>query len=1161
VVLHIHRAERADRLVTVLGGILAQPLDDPMAAELVAVPTRGVERWVAQQLSTGLGTTTGREDGVCANVEFPFPARLVDAALAAGGSPATAAVWRPERLVWPLLEVVAVCRAEEWCASLGAALGDPSGPSDRRFGIVRHVADLFDRYGVHRPTMVRAWARGEEVDDLGQPLPADAVWQARLWSRLRHHVGVPSPAEHLRDACAVIAADPDLVDLPPRLSLFGVTRVPATHAEVLRALARGRDVHLFALHPSPVLWADVAAGARRAVPILRRDDPSAAAARHPLLASWGRDAREMQLVLTGGVDDDVDDRHHPVHLAPRTLLERIQDDVRTNVRPPGVPFDDGPVATPAGDDHRMVLDAHDRSVSVHSCHGRARQVEVLRDAVLHLLAEDPTLEPRDVIVMCPDVEVFAPLIHAAFGAAMDPADEDPATLPLGARPVDLRVRLADRSLRQTNPVLGVVSELLELAGGRLTASQVLDLAARHPVRARFGFDDDDLGRLEEWVGAAGIRWGLDADHRRPYGLGDLDANTWRSGLDRLLLGAAMTEDDLTLVGGVLPLDDVDSGDLDLAGRLAELVGRLVAVVAAFGPAQPIGAWMAAIADAAAALTATADGDEWQTGELRRLLGDVLDEATPAALRPVAAHGDAAGGDLTLPEIRALLADRLRGRPTRANFRTGHLTVCTLVPMRSVPHRVVCLLGLDDGVFPRPGAPDGDDLVQRAPCVGDRDARSEDRQLLLDALLAATDTLLVTYSGRDPRTNARLPPAVPLGELLDVVDATARDADGGSARHRITVEHPLQPFDARNFTPGASGRPGPWSFDPVNRRGADALRRPSVPVAPGLAGPLPARPPGTVEIDDLVRFVQHPVRAFLRQRLGISLTDRSDEVDDGVPIELDGLGRWGVGDRMLNARLRGVPAEVCEAAEVARGTLPPGVLGEALVTRIAPVVERLVGAATARSHTGTPRAIDISVEVGDGDTVVGTIGGLIGAVAGTVTYSNIRARQRLDAWVRLLALSAAEPDTAWSTVTIGQYAKGVGVVTLGPLPGSPGQRARTAIDHLRVLVDLYRRGMREPLPLYAETSAAWAAAVRAGRDGVAAARASWESEPGGWDREDRDAEHRWVLGGAVELAALLDAGARPDESGEGWPDTESTRIGRYAVRLWAPLLELEQIEPA
>ena len=768
--LHLHRAERADALVVALGGVVVDPLDDPMAAEVVAVPTRGVERWLAQRLSTRLGASAGRADGVCANIDFPYPGSLIGEAVAAAtGVERDADPWVASRSVWPLLEVIDAALGEPWLDPLASYLGataaeaedDPTffGRRARRFGSARHLADLYDRYGVHRPAMLRAWAMKDDVDGAGRPLAPQWAWQAELWRRLRDRIGLASPAERLDDACTSLRARPAVVDLPGRLSLFGLTRLPASFLAVLRALAEHREVHLFLLHPSAVLWDRIVerVGPRASV-VPRPSDPTANLPANPLLTSWGRDAREMQLVLTAGAADGelagdshgevpIADRHHPIEASETTLLQRIQAAVRADRPPPGLPL--------AGRDDRGVLDPGDTSLAVHACHGRGRQVEVVRDAILHLLAADPTLEPRDIVVMCPDIEAFAPLIHATFGAAEgidDSSDEATAGGTAGPTRVDLRVRLANRSLRQTNPVLGVIAEVLALASGRVTAAQVLDLASREPVRRRFRFDDDDLARAEEWVAAACVRWGLDAAHRSPYKLDALEANTWRAGLDRLLLGVAMAEEGHRLVGGVLPVDDVNSSDIDLAGRLAELLDRLTVALDRLTVAQPIAAWAAALADAAAMLTATTTADSWQPAELRHLLDEMAPESGGGE-----SGGGGAGPQLTLPEIRALLADRLRGRPTRANFRTGHLTMCTLVPMRSVPHRVVCLLGLDDGVFPRKIDVDDDDLVAADARVGDRDPRSEDRQLLLDALLAAESHLIITYSGRDERTNAERPP--------------------------------------------------------------------------------------------------------------------------------------------------------------------------------------------------------------------------------------------------------------------------------------------------------------------------------------------------------------------------------------------------------------------
>jgi hypothetical protein len=301
----------------------------------------------------------------------------------------------------------------------------------------------------------------------------------------------------------------------------------------------------------------------------------------------------MQLVLSAGGGAAVDHHRSPDPGGPLTLLRRVQSAVWEDAAPPGEPL-------PGAEDLRPLLTGDDHSLQIHACHGRARQVEVVRDAILHLLAEDPSLEPRDVIVMCPDIEAFAPLIHATFGAADTSADgegDEVGDGPDVRRPPDLRVRLADRSLRQTNPVLGALASLLDLVDARMTSAEVLDFAGREPVRRRFRLDEDDLSRMAEWVGATGIRWGLDGPHRAPFKLGGIEQNTWRAGLDRVLAGVAVAEQEQRLVAGVLPLDDVESGAIDLAGRFAELVDRLHTVVLALSSAMTVTGWAAALGEA------------------------------------------------------------------------------------------------------------------------------------------------------------------------------------------------------------------------------------------------------------------------------------------------------------------------------------------------------------------------------------------------------------------------------------------------------------------------------------------------------------------------------------------------------------------------------------
>ncbi|BBY28202.1 exodeoxyribonuclease V subunit gamma [Mycolicibacterium sediminis] len=1091
--LHLHRAERTDALASGLAQLLAEPLDDPFAMELVLVPARGVERWLSQRLSHVLGRGDGA-DGVCAGVEFRNPRSLIaELTGTADDDP-----WSPDAMVWPLLEVVDGALDEPWCRPLAQHLGHfEDGDAERelrlgrRYAVARRIAGLFASYARQRPQLLVDWLDGAPTG-----LPTDLEWQPPLWRELVARIPADPPHVRHRGTLASLrsAANPIL---PQRLSMFGHTRLPATEIELITALAVHHDLHLWLPHPSDELWRSLS-GMHGAVE--RRKDGSHRVVGHPLLATLGRDLRELQRSLPADVASD---EHLPGTTHGDHLLGWLQADIAANA-----------IAT-QGRTHTTA----DRSVQVHACHGPARQVDVLREVLLGLLADDPTLEPRDILVMCPDIDTYAPLINADFGLG----DMLPGVHPAHR----LRMRLADRALVQTNPLLGVATQLLGLAGSRVTASEVLNFAQSAPVRARFDFTDDDLEDITRWVRQANIRWGFDQEHRKPYGV-DFVHNTWRFGIDRVLTGVAMSDDAHAWIDSTLPLDDVSSNRVELAGRFAEFVDRLRRTVDALDTAQPLRAWLAAMSDSIGLLTRTVDADAWQVGQMEREFADVL-----------AAAGARADTELRLPDVKALLERRLAGRPTRANFRTGTLTVCTMVPMRSVPHRVVCLVGLDDGVFPRRGVIDGDDVLGRAPMTGERDWRSEDRQLLLDAIGAATEKLVITYTGADAKSGQARPPAVPLAELLDALDRTTPQ----SVRDDIVVRHPLQPFDVRNVEPGRLVPDVPFTFDPTVLRAARAGVADRTPPTPFIDGPLPMPPPSDVELADLIAFFRDPVKGFFRE-LQYTLPWDVDGVDDEMPVHIDALEEWGVGDRMLTDMLRGMTPEDARNAEWRRGTLPPGRLGWRKATELCDQAH-LLAAAAMRYRNAAVRAFDVDVDLGGGRRLTGTVSSVFGDRIVSVTYSKLAGKQKLATWIPLLALYARDPSTEWSSVCIGRPRRGS-----TPAEEGLGRPDDAPVDLLKDLVKMYDAGRREPLPLPIKTSYAWAAARNTGHDPEAKAMFAWRSNKFPGEEEDPAQVRAWGRGTWLEdLMQPL----RPGEEYDG----ETNRLGAYSSRLWSPMLRAGQ----
>ncbi|SKG65922.1 Exodeoxyribonuclease V, gamma subunit (RecC) [Mycobacteroides abscessus subsp. bolletii] len=1075
--LHLRRAERTDMLADGLARLLAEPAPDPFTEELVLVPAKGIERWLSQRLSDRLG--------VCAGVRFRSPRSLIaEITGTVDNDP-----WSPDALVWPLLAVIDENLDQSWAVPLASHLGAFEAGEERelrqgrRYAVARRLAGLFASYARQRPGLLVSWLDGD-------PAEPDLAWQPPLWRALVSRVDAVPPHVRHDQVRARLREAPS--DLPPRISLFGHTRLPVTDVELLDALATHHELYLWLPHPSDALWQTLASDRDRG-PVPRREDIAHRSVRHPLLATLGRDVRELQRALPEPTSDE--------YLSGTTfsdsLLGWLQSDLAADeVRPQG-----------------RALAAHDHTVQVHSCHGPARQIDVLREVLLGLLADDPTLEPRDILVMCPDIETYAPLISARFGLGESVPGAHPAH--------QLRVRLADRALVQTNPLLTVAGQILSLASGRATASEVLNLAEATPVRMRFGFTDDDLDAITAWVREANIRWGFDPEHRAPYGV-DFLHNTWRFGIDRILAGVAVSEDAHAWLGATLPLDDVSSNRVELAGRFAEFVSRLHTTVTALSGTRSLAEWLTILSTGIDALAT--DSEDWPRSQMLREFAEIQDAAVPISLQ--------------LSDIRALLDRHLAGRPTRANFRTGTLTVCTMVPMRSVPHRVVCLVGLDDGVFPRLGAVDGDDALARDPMTGERDIRSEDRQLLLDAIGAATETLVLTYTGANEYSGQARPPAVPLAELLDTLDITTSHP----VRDQIHITHPLQPFDIRNVTPGGVLPGHPFTFDSTALIAARAAAGARAERPPFICGPLPAPDVTDVALTDLAAFFNHPIKGFFRA-LDYTLPWDVDGVSDDMPVEIDALEEWTVGDRLLADMLRGMTPADAQQAEWRRGTLPPGQLGWRRVSELRDRCAALA-AETRGYRTDDSRAFDIDIDLGGGRRVTGTVSPVFGERLVSVTYSRLDAKHLLQSWIPLVALSAHDHQREWSAVCIGRARRGP-----QPLVRSLG-RPTDPLGVLRDLVAIYDAGRREPLPLPLKTSYAWAQARRDRDDPELQAGYRWRS--GNFPGEDADPAVERAFGKGIWLRHLMQP-LRPGEETEG----ETNRLGAYSARLWLPLLRAER----
>lgn len=1017
--MRLHRSNLPSRLVDRLCAVIAEPVGDPLAPECIVVQGKGMERWLSMQLAARLG--------IWANPEFPFPQNLLARAFTALLGPGDAGeIYAPDNLVWSVAAALMELSADAAFEPLQSYLESAgTQTAKRRVQLAERITWVFDRYLTHRPGLIERWERGEEQH-----------WQAKLWRLLYDRHGPHHFAARARAFVAAAGVHRGrLENFPRRVSLFGVSSLPPIYLEALQALSQLTELHLFILSPSKEYWAEIRS--RREIWRSRVADLIGGAEAdldlaqgHPLLASLGTLGRDFQALLEGicTYEESEEDLYvDPAAGGEASLLASLQADV-LHLRPPSPATDDG-------------------SIRIHACHSPLREIEVLRDQLLGLFEADPTLEPRDVVIMTPSVETYAPFVEAVFDG--DPKD--------GGR---IPCRIADRRARAAEAVIDVFGCLLELIPGRCTAADVLELLAITSIRERFDINEDDLPRLHGWVAAAGVRWGADGAHRAACGQPDTDLNTWRFGLDRLLLGYAMPGGGRELFAGILPCDEVEGGDAVLLGRLCAFGAALFSLRAELQAPRALPAWREVLDAALERLVMITDDNAHQ----HQMIREALEEMATGAER--AGYGEA----LDLATVWRQLERRCQRALPSYGFLSGGVTFCDLVPMRSIPFRVVCLVGLDDEVFPRREERLSFDLMTRHRQLGDRDRRDDDRYSFLEAVLAAREHLVITFLGQGIADNAQLPPSVVLADLLDTLgEAIGRDDRAG--RQPFVVRQPLQAMSPRYFGAGEDERL--FSFSHSLCSAAQRRLLPPVDPVPFAARALPpVVRERRITIDDLERFFSHPVRALLRGRLGIWIDAGVETIEEREPVSLTGIEWFRAGEALLSRVLTGEPVASTLPALTASGLLPHGTAGRLAFRDLCPVVED-VGRAVVPLLTAAPLdpvAVDLTLD----DT---RLVGLLGVQPnGQLDYGfrRVGAARELRVWIRHLVLNlvaaqggAADHLTESAVVGLADDKTGAEVVTFTAV----ADPAPLLAD----LVRLYWLGHRVPLPFFPAAARAFVAA--------------------------------------------------------------------------------------
>ncbi|MCS0587770.1 exodeoxyribonuclease V subunit gamma [Massilia norwichensis] len=899
----------------------ANPLG-PLEEEIILVQSNGVAEWLKIALAEELG--------VCAATRVALPARFQWEAYRGMLGPERVPRRSPfdkDALTWRLMRLLPELLAKEQFAPLRHFLSD--GDPERRLQLAERLSDLYDQYQVYRADWLTDWAEGH--DQLRRPggepvaLAPDQCWQAQLWREI--HASLPPERRwsgratiHQQFMAAVEDERQPAQRLPRRVVLFGMSTLPYQTIEAMAGLSRYTQVLLAVPNPCQYHWGDIIEGRELLTAAYRRHQSRNGsnlaevpveelhAHSHPLLASWGRQGRDFVRMLDE-FDGQLGARFGNMRVDlfnegdEGTLLSQVQAAVRDLL-----PLAEHPHVPP---------EPEDRSIEFHIAHSAQREVEVLHDQLLSWFARDPALRPRDVVVMVPDIDTFSAAVHAVFDQHKR---SDPRYIPF---------EIGDVKDRSVNPLLVAMEWLLRLPQQRCRQSEVRDLLDVPALAARFGVEEDDLPTLGRWIEGASVRWGLDQKHRAGLGLGSAgEQNSWLFGIRRMLLGYATGAG--PSFGEIEPYAEVGGLDASLAGALAELVESLLAWREQLDAVLTPQEWgQRARALMARFFRACDDEDRMMLNQLEEALqcwleiceNALFDEAVPLGV------------------MREAWLSELDQPALNHQFVSGGVTFCTLMPMRAVPFKVVCLLGMNDGDFPRRGHQSDFDLLALPGMgrPGDRSRRDDDRYLMLEALLAARDKLYVSWVGRNVRDNTEQPASVLVSQLRDYLK-NGWDMEEGLP-DRTTV-HALQPFSRRYFEAGGLlTYAGEWRSayreDEDNAASDDALP------------PYELEPDYRLKLGELLSFLRQPARYFFRRRLGVNFGGNEVVGEDEEPFSLDALERYFVEDTLLDDS--GSPEAQDEVRQmldaraqrlVREGRLPIGLLGrqwqQQLVEDLVPV---------------------------------------------------------------------------------------------------------------------------------------------------------------------------------------------------------------------------------
>ena len=1005
-------------LVSALAEVLGNSSTSPLKSEIIVVQSRGMERWLSMELA--------RHHGIAANYAFPFPNAFVrDLFRQIFPDAPERSPFDPDIMTWRIMTRIPGLISKPEFVSLRNYLGK-GGELLKQFQLSERIADLFDQYLLFRPEMIGRWEKGQGTH-----------WQAVLWRELtRGHEGEHRAALTETFLRRVRALEKTQQDFPERLSVFGISALPQFHVRILSVLSPFTEINLFLMNPCQEYWGDILGGwemKRRIAGEKSRRIPKQdlhLERGNSLLASMGNLGRDFFDLI-----QELEAREFPLFIdsGEESLLSCIQSDI-LNLRE-------------RGPEEKKPLSSEDHSLQIHSCHSPMREMEVLQDRILDLFERHEDLTPGDITVMCPDIEAYAAYIQAVF----DIPREDPRWIPF---------TIADRSIRHESGIIETFLSILDLQGGRFGASHVLAVLESAAVQRRFGLDEQDLDIIRKWVGDTGIRWGIDEKTRQALGLPAFRENTWAAGLERLLLGYALPGGEERMFGHVLPYDQVEGTQARVLGAFLDFTSLLFGQVTVLDINRTPADWAKTLSEILDTFFAMDEDSEREIQAVRNVINAFEEGACFGSFEyrePV-----------DLPLIKWHLGRSFTRQGFGYGFLSGGLTFCAMLPMRSIPFRVICLVGMNGDAYPRQSRPLGFDLMARHPRPGDRSRRDDDRYLFLEALLSARESLYISYVGQNIQDNTPIPPSVLVSEIMDYVEQ-GFEPDKRSLSDGIVTMHRLQAFNPEYFTNSRTH----FSYSREYCEAAQGLLSPSEKAAPFISDGLsePEESWKTVDLEDLAGFFANPARYLLTKRLGMLLEERTSVLEEKEAFDLYGLERYILENRLVEKRLSGRDLLASSNPIRASGKLPHGSVGDVVYGRMVRGIETFAGklGSLRTGETFDPLELDITVS---GFRVKGRIESIYRERLLHYRYARLKPKDFLQLWVAHLALNiAGEEGYPMSSMLAG----------LGS--GNQKDAAWTAWgfdalleseEILSLLLEIYWEGLIRPLHFFPDT--AWILAV-------------------------------------------------------------------------------------